>query len=106
MSPSATPTRPPPTAARLSGLVTPDLLQTLEGQFAPPAVQQQRAQQHLVSKSSGSIAAIRSFGSTPQASITFVVDITVQATASGQDDLGGQLVRDHRGDRAGRLGCP
>ena len=69
---------------RLSGLVTSDLLQTLESQFAPPGVQQQRAQQHLVSKSSGSIAQMRSFGSTPQASITFVVGITVQTTASGQ----------------------
>ena len=71
-------------AARVSGLVTPALSQTLESQFAPPAVQQQRAQQHLVSKSSGSIVRITSFGTTPQASITFVVDITVQTTASGQ----------------------
>jgi hypothetical protein len=71
-------------AARLSGYVTPDLLQTLESQFAPPAVQQQRAQQHSVSKSSGAIVSIRSFGAAPQASITFVVDITVQATASAK----------------------
>jgi hypothetical protein len=70
-------------AARLSGLVTPDLGQTLESQFAPPGVQQQRAQQRLVSKGSGSIVRIRSFGSAPQAAITFVVDITVQTTASG-----------------------
>ncbi len=71
-------------ARRLSGYVTSDLLQTLESQFAPPAVQQQRAQQHLVSKSSGTIVSIRSFGSTPQASIIFVVDITIQATASAK----------------------
>jgi hypothetical protein len=71
-------------AARLSGLVTADLGQTLESQFAPPAVQAQRAQQHLVSKSSGSIVRITSFGTTPQASITFVVDITVQTTASAK----------------------
>src|SRR5258707_6095063 len=71
-------------AARLSGLVTPDLGQTLESQFAPPGAQQQRAQQHLVSKGSGSIVRINSFGTTPQASITFVVDITVQTTASAK----------------------
>jgi hypothetical protein len=71
-------------AARLSGLVTSDLGQTLESQFAPPGAQQQRAQQHLESKSSGSIVRIRSFGSAPQASITFLVDITVQTTASAQ----------------------
>lgn len=71
-------------AARLSGYVTSDLLQTLESQFAPPAVLQQRAQQHLVSKSSGSIVSIRSFGAAPQASITFVVDITVETTASAK----------------------
>jgi hypothetical protein len=71
-------------AGRLSGLVTSSLSQTLESQFAPPGVQQQRAQQHLESKSSGSIVQIRSFGSTPQASITFVVAITVQTTASAK----------------------
>jgi hypothetical protein len=71
-------------AARLSGLVTPDLGQTLESQFAPPGAQQQRVQQHLVSKSSGSIVRITSFGTTPQTSITFVVDITVQTTASAK----------------------
>lgn len=71
-------------AARLSGFVTSDLLQTLESQFAPPAVQQQRAQQHLTSKSSGSIVSIRSFGAAPQTTITFVVDITVETTASAK----------------------
>jgi hypothetical protein len=71
-------------AARLSSYVTADLLQTLESQFAPPAVQQQRAQQHLVSKSSGSIVSIRSFGAAPQATITFVVDITVATTVSAK----------------------
>lgn len=71
-------------AARLSSLVTADLGQTLESQFAPPGAQQQRAQGHLVSKSSGSIVQIRSFGATPQASITFVVDITVQTTQSAK----------------------
>jgi hypothetical protein len=71
-------------AARLSSLVTPDLSQTLESQFAPPGALQQRQQQHLVSKSSGSIVRISSFGTTPQASITFVVNITVQTTASGK----------------------
>jgi hypothetical protein len=71
-------------AARLSGYVTSDLLQTLESQFAPPAVQQQRAQEHQVSKSSGAIVSVRSFGAAPQASITFVVDITVRATASAK----------------------
>jgi hypothetical protein len=71
-------------AGRLSGLVTPDLGQTLESQFAPPGVQQQRAQQHVVSKSSGSIVRISSFGTTPQASITFVVSIAVQTTAAGK----------------------
>jgi hypothetical protein len=71
-------------AARLSRLVTADLLQTLESQFAPPGEQQQRVQQHLVSKSSGSIVSIRSFGAAPQTSITFVVDITVQTTASAK----------------------
>jgi len=70
-------------AARLSGYVTSDLLQTLESQFAPPAVQQQRAQQHLVSKSSGAIVSIRSFGSAPP-TIIFVVDITVGTTASAK----------------------
>jgi hypothetical protein len=71
-------------AGRLSSLVTSDLLQTLESQFAPPGEQQQRVQQHLVSKSSGSIVSIRSFGAAPQTSITFVVDITVQTTASAK----------------------
>jgi len=71
-------------AARLSSLVTPDLGQTMESQFAPPGALQQRQQQHLVSKSSGSIVRISSFGTTPQASITFVVDITVQTTASAK----------------------
>jgi hypothetical protein len=70
-------------AARLSGLVTSDLGQTLESQFAPPGDMQRRTQQHLVSSSSGSIAAISSFGAAPQASITFVVTITVRTTASG-----------------------
>jgi hypothetical protein len=70
-------------AARLSGLVTSDLGQTLESQFAPPGDMQRRTQQHLVSASSGSITAIASFGAAPQASITFVVTITVRTTASG-----------------------
>jgi hypothetical protein len=59
------------------------LLPSLESGFAPPAVQQQRDQQHLVSKSSGAIARISSFGGLPQATITFVVDITVAKTANG-----------------------
>jgi hypothetical protein len=70
-------------AARLSGLVTSDLGQTLESQFAPPGETPRRTQQHLVSASSGSIVRIASFGAAPQDSITFVVTITVRTTASG-----------------------
>ncbi|HEX3957878.1 MAG TPA: hypothetical protein VHZ03_14765 [Trebonia sp.] len=59
------------------------LLPSLESGFAPPAVQQQRDQQHLVSKSSGTIVRISSFGASSQATITFVIDITVAKTANG-----------------------
>jgi hypothetical protein len=68
---------------RLSPLVTPTLGQTLEAQFEPPGAQQRRAQQHLVSKSSGTITRIASFGNGTQASITFIVSIAVQTTTNG-----------------------
>jgi hypothetical protein len=79
-------------AQRLSSLVAPALERTLEAQFEPPNVQAQRVQQHLVSKSAGTIDRIASFGNGTQASITFVVTITVQQnvdpkSATGQWDI-------------------
>jgi hypothetical protein len=70
-------------AQRLSSLVTSTLGQTLEAQFEPPGAQQQRTQQHLVSKSSGAITRIAAFGNGTQASITFIVSISVQTTTNG-----------------------
>lgn len=79
-------------AQRLSSLVTPTLGQTLTAQFEPPNVQVQRAQEHLVSKSAGTIDRIVSFGTGTPASITFLVTITVQQnvapkSATGQWDI-------------------
>jgi hypothetical protein len=65
-------------AQRLSSLVTPALGQTLKAQFEPPGAQAQWAQQHLVSKSAGTIDQIASFGAGTEQSITFIVTITVQ----------------------------
>lgn len=69
---------------RLSSLVTPTFLVTLEQQFQPAGVAQQRAQEHYVSKSGGTISQISSFGASPQASITFVINLTERTTANGQ----------------------
>jgi hypothetical protein len=72
---------------RLTNVVTSgqgQLLPLLERDFAPPGVQQQRDQQHLVSKSSGTIVRISTFGASPQATITFVTNITVATTANGK----------------------
>jgi hypothetical protein len=59
------------------------LLPLLESGFEPPALVKQRDQQHLVSKGSGTIVRISSFGDSPQASITFVIDIAVAKTVNG-----------------------
>lgn len=69
---------------RLSSLVTPTLLATLEQQFQPPGAASTWRQQQLTSKSGGTINRITAFGASPQASITFVVTLTEQTTASGK----------------------
>jgi len=79
-------------AQRLSPLVTTTLGQTLAAQFEPPNVQTQRAQERLVSKSGGTIDRIASFGNGSQASITFILTITVAQnvdpkSATGQWDI-------------------
>lgn len=71
---------------RMANVVTSgpgQLLNSLKAGFVTPAVQQQRDQEHLVSKSSGAITRIGSFGGSPQATITFVVDISVAKTVNG-----------------------
>jgi len=64
---------------RLSTLVTPTFLAVLEQEFLPAGAKQEQ----LTSKSSGTIDQITAFGAHPQASITFVVTVTEQTTASG-----------------------
>jgi hypothetical protein len=68
---------------RLSSLVTPTLGQLLERDFEPPGAKVSWAQKQLVSTSAGTINSISSFGGAPQASITFLVTITEETTASG-----------------------
>ncbi len=69
---------------RLSPLVSSTLDQLLERDFMPPGDHASWAQEQLVSKSAGTINAITSFGGSPQTSITFLVTITEQTTASGK----------------------
>jgi hypothetical protein len=68
---------------RLSSLVTPTLLATLEQQFQPPGAASTWRQQQLTSKSGGTINRITAFGASPP-SITFVITLTEQTTASGK----------------------
>lgn len=65
---------------RISAYVTPEFLAVLQQQFLPPDARQVK----LSSASSGKISQIASFGSSPQASITFVVAITEDVTSSGR----------------------
>jgi hypothetical protein len=66
--------------AKLSGLVTASELATLKSGYSTSGVAQQRAADKQVSTSSGTIASIRSFGTSPTTSITFVVTINQQVT--------------------------
>jgi len=64
--------------ARLQSLATPTFLAILEEQFRPAGAT------GTSSKSGGTITRIATFGSAPQASITFVVTITDQTTTGGK----------------------
>jgi hypothetical protein len=68
---------------RLANFVTPTLQTTLEAQFQPPGAAVAWKRERLSSRGSGTIIQISSFGAHPQQSITFVVSLTEQTTASG-----------------------
>jgi hypothetical protein len=67
---------------RLSGYVSSSLLTSLQQTFQTGLPQWQ--QQQFTSKGAGTISSITSFGGKPQESITFLVSITEQTTASGK----------------------
>lgn len=74
---------------RLASVVTPELGQTLERGYETPGVAQQRAKTREVSKSSGGIAQINSFGS---GSITFIINVAQQtATTTGTSSTTSQF---------------
>jgi hypothetical protein len=67
---------------RLSAYATPSLLTNLEQTFQLGLPTWKQKQQAF--KSGGTISEITAFGSSPQASITFLVAVTQQTTTSGQ----------------------
>jgi hypothetical protein len=67
---------------RLSNYATAPLQTSLEETFQTGLPQWQ--QQHYTSTGAGTISSITTFGGSPSTSITFVVSITEQVTASGQ----------------------
>jgi hypothetical protein len=74
-------------AAKLSGLVTPQLLATVKNGYSTPGVAGPRAADKQVSTGSGTIDSIRSFGTTPT-SITFVITINQQVTPAQPNSTG------------------
>ena len=67
-------------AAKLSPLVTTQQLAALKSGYSTPGVAGPRVADKQVSTGSGAIDSIRSFGTSPSLSITFVVTITQQVT--------------------------
>jgi hypothetical protein len=74
-------------AAKMSGLVTSQLLATVKNGYSTPGVAGPRTTDKQVSTGSGTIDSIRSFGTSPT-SITFVVTINQQVTPAQPNSTG------------------
>jgi hypothetical protein len=75
-------------AAKLSGLVTPQLLATVKNDYSTPGVAGPRTTDKQVSTGSGTIDSIRSLITSPTTSITFVVTINQQVTPAQPNSTG------------------
>jgi hypothetical protein len=75
-------------AAKMSGLVTSQLLATVKSGYSTPGVAGRRTGDKQVSTGSGTIDSIRSFGTNPTTSITFVVTINQQVTPAQPNSTG------------------
>ena len=75
-------------AAKISGLVTPQLLATVKNGYSTPGVAGPRTQDKQVSTGSGTIDSIRSFVTSPTTSITFVITINQQVTPAQPNSTG------------------